>query len=530
MGIFFIDFDIFIYLRYDIGDMKSLRRLSLLSLLISSLILTGCFNRQKEYEPIQLEKQDINYTYKDYENHNVYNVDSAPTIGTTKLLVIPIWFTNSSSYIPESQKSKVKADIEKAYFGTNQDTGWRSVKTYYEEESHGALKIEGVVSDWYNISYSSSMYYKGTKDTKELMVNAVKWYKGNHDNAPLTDFDRDNNGYLDGVMLIYAAPDYSTFPKTQWDSMDNMWAYCYWAQEESYKNVNNPGPNQYFWASYDFMYGKNSGVGSHFSGDTSIASIDTHTYIHEMGHIFGLEDYYDYSGQCNPAGSFSMQDLNIGGHDPYSVMAFGWAKPYVPTESCTIKIKDFQSSGDLVLLTNSFKNSPFDEYLLLELYSPTGLNEFDVKNSYQGRYPTGPNYYGIRLWHVDGRLLYVREGDKSFSASRITNVIENDKTYAHLCSNTYYDKDHEEYCSPLGKSYSDFNIVQLIRNNILADYEEEKDLQLKDLFYEGDSFSMTRFSQQFVNKSLLNNKERLGWSFYVNEIKDGVATLTFQKG
>ena len=55
--------------------------------------------------------------------------------------------------------------------------------------------------------------------------------------------------------------------------------------------------------------------------------------------------------QKNPSGCFSMQDYNVGGHDPYSMMALGWVKPYIPTDSCEIKIKPFQTNHDLILLT-----------------------------------------------------------------------------------------------------------------------------------------------------------------------------------
>ena len=508
--------------------MNSVRKLALFPILISSLLLSGCFSKAGQYDITTLDKQSINYTYKDYFNHNVYNIDNSPSKGTVKLLIIPVWFTDSGTYLNSTEKAKVRSDIELAYFGTNNETGWRSVKTFYEEESHGSLTLTGTVSDWYEISYTSTMFYSeksGAEKTCTLVESAVNWYKTSADNS-LQSFDSDKNGYLDGVMLIYASPDYRVMKN---DSASNMWAYCYWLQKEG-GTASNPIPNQFFWASYDFMYG-NGGPGEYHSGDTSHCTLDTHTYIHEMGHIFGLEDYYDYSNQFKPAGGFSMQDYNVGSHDPYSSMALGWSHPYVPTKDCTIKIKDFQNSGDVVLLSNNFANSPFDEYMLLELYSPTGLNEFDSKYKYDNKNPQGPKYWGIRLWHVDGRLLYLRESDTNYSTSRISNVIENDKYYSHLCSNTYYGSEEDkDYISPLGKNYADYNVLQLIRNRIGENYESTYPLSEEDLFYAGDSFSMSTYRRQFVNSGMLNSKTSLGWSFKVNKIANGEATLTFYKG
>ena len=241
-------------------------------------------------------KTIIQQTYKDYSKNNLYPIDYCPNQGDINLLIIPVWFTDSSNYIDNSKKEKVRQDIEKAYLGTNEETGWRSVKTYYEELSSNAITITGTVSDWYSVSYSTSKVGKDQEITDKLVPNAVDWYFTNNPSDSRTNYDSDNNGYIDAVMLIYGAPDYDALGD---DSLDNLWAYCYWLQEENENSY--PIANAYFWASYDFMYSSGSFLfstpaGSKYgSGDTTHCNIDAHTYIHEMGHVFGLEDYYDYS-------------------------------------------------------------------------------------------------------------------------------------------------------------------------------------------------------------------------------------------
>ena len=76
-----------------------------------------------------------------------------------------------------------------------------------------------------------------------------------------------------------------------------------------------------------------------------------------------------------------MQDYNVGGHDPFSSYALGWGKAYIPAESMTINLKPFATSGEMILLTPNFNkyNSPFDEYILLEYYTPTGLNQLAIQ-------------------------------------------------------------------------------------------------------------------------------------------------------
>ena len=274
----------------------------------------GSITKTTSYEITVLEsgldsgKTALRQSYMDYAEHNVSYVDFTPNKGEPKLLVIPIWFTDSSSYISTSKRENVRSDIEKAYFGTDADTGWKSVKSFYYEESRGLVNLTGTVSEWYEINNNSSYYKNPTYQsrTADLVKNSVSWYFSNHtDNRK--SYDSNGDGRLDGVMLIYGAPNHVTMG----ESDGNLWAYCFWLQDTTASTF-SPTPNVYFWASYDFMYGGNTAYvrtgNNYYYGETSHCSIDTHTYIHEMGHCFGLDDYYDYSGQYDPAGALTMHN------------------------------------------------------------------------------------------------------------------------------------------------------------------------------------------------------------------------------
>ena len=472
-------------------------------------------------------KVNIDQTYNDFIKNNAYTLSSCPLEGEPKLLVIPVWFTDSSTYIKSStNKETVRNDIRKAYFGSSSDTGWHSVSTYYQQESNGKLNLNGTVSEWYtsNISTTEAAYYT-SRQTANFVKKAVNWYFDNHSSDNRKNYDYDGDGYLDGVMLIYGAPDNSALGTGD----NNLWAYCFWVQEISQKNPYNPGCNVFFWASYDFMYGESvakSHAGSKYnSGDTSHCSIDAHTYIHEMGHVFGLEDYYDYGGNYVPAGAFSMQDYNVGAHDPFSVMALGWANPYIPQDTCTITIEDFQSSHDLILLTPNWNdyNCPFDEYLLLELFTPTGLNEFDCVHQYQSAYPQGPNSTGIRVWHVDARLMR----GYTFPAASNVNI---GSVLTGLNNNSVYDSDRGCHA---GEAYQSYNLLQLIRNSTSETYNSKSELSAANLFRANNSFAMKSFNKQFVRGNLLDSGKSLGWSLKVDSIDtvSGVksATITVTK-
>ena len=484
-----------------------------------------------------ITKTKLDYTYDDYQQNNVYGLDNCPLTGSPKLLIIPVWFTDSSSYITTDQhKSDVRSDIEKAYVGTNEETGWRSVKTYYQEESFNTLNLQVNVSEWYECGKSSSYYANEDQNyskTPALVNTAVTWYFNNNSSDSRNNYDSNGDGYMDGVMLIYAAPDY----RTKGSNESNLWAYCYWVYNNE-ASTTNPAAKTFFWASYDFMYGQENVLertGSSYSiGDCSHCNIDAHTFIHEMGHVLGLEDYYDYGDtELWPAGGFSMQDWNRGGHDPYSVMAYGWADPYIPTKTTTITINDFQSSHDVILLANhTGVNSPFDEYLLVELYTPTGLNQLDSDYPYDGdESAQGPTDTGIRIWHVDGRLAY---------ATGVSMIGYTWCKESQLQTNPYYSSEYGIYhafansydgdaISVLGSSYKNYNVLQFIRNDTSVTYRPTDVMTNNDLFKTGDSFTMTTFSSQFVKGEKMNDGQALGWTITVNAIGANQASITVTK-
>ena len=475
-----------------------------------------------------LAKVEMKYNYEDLTNQSLYRIDSIPSLGHPKMIVIPVWMTDSSNYIPTTKKAAIRQDIQTAYFGTNAETGWRSVKTYYEEESFGKLTLDGIVTDWYECGYSSSSC--GSSQTNTIVSNAVSWFKNNHQDT-YADYDTNGDGYLDAVCLIYAAPDYGTSRS----SNSNLWAYCFWLQQAP-GTARNPVPNVFFWASYDFMYSyfhtNSCGYGG---GHTNYCNIDAHTYIHEMGHIFGLDDYYDYNNGYSASGGFSMQDHNVGGHDPYSKMALNWVEPYVPTESTTITIKPLETSGDLILLSPNFQGSPFDEYILIDLYTPTGLNKFDTDHQYGG-YGKGPSIAGCRVWHVDARLASVTQnsyGNLVYTLETNPNILSS-KRYVHAFTNSTFVSTDDGRSSPLAKTASDtyakYRELQLIREDYTTDERCGDWLDNSDLFVTGDTFNMTKYEKCFVYNGKLNSGVSLGYSVSFDSVTSSGATITITRG
>ena len=443
----------------------------------------------------------MGFTFKDYFACLGTGITSMALTGEIPFLVIPVWFTNSDSWFNESQKEQMVEDIEERFFGDG-DLG-ESVKTFYEKESKGKVSIEGVVAPFYTDSYASTRYNDYLNDgyPGELGARAVNDYFSSHPEDSRDDYDLNKDGKLDTVVIMYAANYYGVYENNRSDAFASHFY--------NKGSGANSDLNSLVFAPIGSLYGFSGKTVSNIQKTaTDLSSVHpeaflkgSKTLIHEIGHIFGAEDlYYSASWRSSPstmegyspAGSFSMQDNNRGGHDPFTLNAYGWGKPivydssdYEVGDTFDVYLDDIQSSSSSILLTNSWnkKDSPFDEYLNLELYSATGLNEEDA---------TDAKDPGIRLWHVDAELELHNNG--------VPGAYPEQLGTDYIASNLY---DTDE----------GFHLNHFIRNDENEGYRPQSTLDDSNLFHTGDSFSMEKFSKQFKNEGLFDDKSKLGWEF-----------------
>ena len=469
----------------------------------------------------------LDYTYEDvYKNSAYRNMQTAycPSEGEIKYLVIPIFFTDSDSfpsrYVPN--KTKGKEDLEEAFFGESKSNGWNSVKSFYETASNGKLTVNGRVSDWYEPNKSSAYYENGSDKVNSLAKSAVDWFFNNNPTENRDDYDSDDNGTLDCVAIIFGRSD---------SSNTNYWGKVIRPSDPEEPNASSPTLGFYMWASFRDLY-----------ADTDVLhgrnDVDSHVYIHETGHLFGLMDYYDYGdNEYSPAGNFITMELNTGGQDPFSCLALGWAKAIVPKTSCTVELKDFQSGHEVIVLSPDPEhfNSPFDEYIIIELYSPTGLNKFDT--AYKWKNNTvyqGVNAAGIRIWHVDARLVRGEVDSVHHTVNWSDQAFYTDPNEGNIEVAFTNSWDVPSRISVLGEEYQDYSLLFSVRNNADTTYTPARtQFTESNMFKAGDSFTVGNYNKQFVNGSRLNSGKDLGWSVAIDSISpsDGgyiaVINLTF---
>lgn len=423
-----------------------------------------------------------------------------PKTGNVKTLVIPVWLTDSTRWFATaSEKTKVLYDLQTAFYGEgNETTGWNSVKSYYETLSNHTLTYTGKVANWYNAGMATSAVTDST--TKEIFNAAVDWYFSCNPTEHLSDYDSDHNDVVDGIYLIYACEDHP-------DDNTTFHGQIKFNSSLRPKTSSDPACMFHMWASACSMY-----------TDNTATEVDTHTYIHETGHTFGLEDLYDYGGDIRAIAGGVMMFHNTHEQDPFSMTALNWGKVIVPETSCMIELDEYQSSHTTILLSAHPESvtSQFDEYIMVELYTPTGVNKFDHDNAWKGFYTKGPDEPGIRLWHIDSRLYYKVADEYIF-----TNDTTIPNTY--LAFTNSWGEEAGGHATVLGRDFDDYSLVFELRNSKTISYAPETshpDCMFSDstLFHGGDSFSMDEYKSQFKNGIKLNNGDTLGWTINVESI------------
>ena len=345
------------------------------------------------------EKAFTTITYEDVNRNGGPGLAQATltSIGSPSILVLPILQSDYSLSI--SEQERILTRLEACFFGESEETSWESVASFYEKSSYGALHLNGEIMPWFDCGYSSHQIenLNSSAATAEGAIQVMKDAIQYWENEGLLDtsrFDTDADGYIDSVWVIYSGPNC----QNDWNAPENNWAYTYWNMEE--ENHASPVPMSFAWASWDFM---NEGYGE--------GGIDAHTYIHETGHLLGLPDYYDssYYSSVSPAGGVDMMDFNIIDHNAWSKYALGWISPQIANkESKSIEIGSLAETGEALLIPtpDGFNGSAFDEFLMVEYYTPTLLNQADSETPYGQT--QGLQEEGIRIWHVDSRLLQLR--------------------------------------------------------------------------------------------------------------------------
>ena len=304
-------------------------------------------------------------------------------------------------------------------------------------------------------------------------------------NMDFSKYDQDANGYFDAVVLLNAGT---------------------MSPDEGY-NIISFGGGVMSRLSYT---GDRAGTQQRptFNCYTNVHAnlLANNTLIHEFAHNLGLIDYYDvtYSG-INAVGGYDMQSDSYGDWNPYSKYAVGWIEPKVVTglnagESVEIEIGSLAKSGDAIVIPaagSSFNNSPFGEYIMVDLFTAEGVNTYDA-----AKY--GLQTEGVRIYHVNASMekRVLNAGGKAYTIGTI-----------------HYANDYKN--DGLGRY--NVELIQSGGNNTFTDFNDLRSkIQASDLFKAGNVFTASKY-REFLYDGRMDDGSEFGYSIEVVSIyKDAV--------
>lgn len=490
---------------------------------------------------VPADKVDLELNYNDLSGTLSNNKSVMPSLGDANLLVIPVHLPGGNEY----KTDKVKSDIEKVFFGDKDDSslGFKSVKQYYSEASYGKFNLSGTVTDWFDATTLVSDVKDITSGTEGTIVNkilrgAVDW-AGSSQGINLKDFDNNEDGNIDGVYLVYDHLDWTTENYIQHESNPQFdsstlnqafWNFTYWDFYSKSKN-DEPATSGFSWSSFDMMYTSYCERNKNDTPDLSDLSkikLDSHTFIHEFGHLLGLDDYYSSSDSSyHPAGESTMMDQNIGDLDSYSKMLLGWVTPYVVYGTSEITITNVsKNSGNSVIVIPSnyaeisqsvedaikgnridkfrYTFNPFSEYLMIDLYTPDGNNEQDTYGPYVFDRSAMANKVGVRIYHIDSRIFKCKVVDY-MGGQKLAYVdgyvwdgqmLADDEAILMPISNNMSESKNFQ----LPQSFDYFDQIRLLESSGINTFDKNGMMTNQTLYYsESKPFDIMSYGYQFFN-------------------------------
>lgn len=468
------------------------------------------------------DQVNVSETFSSIEEKRQFNTQVLPSIGDVNLLVVPVMIPGYESIDIDADgtddRDQVKEDIQKVFFGEAEENR-ESLSSYYKKSSYGKLNLKGTVTDWFfpeddQALQISSAYDITIAKTYDIVRAAVEWAQSDQ-GLDMSEYDNDKDGYIDGVWLVYSAPNYSNGGPNTDDR--NYWAYTSWGNQSGASvqkpNTNSPVYNLFGWASYDFMY---EGYG--------IGQVDSHTFIHETGHFLGLNDYYSDDIKYSPIGKVDMMDGNIIDQNSYSKMLLGWTKPYIALGSGSIDLSSMENENSFIVIpkdgtvlsNNSF--DPFDEYILVELYSNAGLNYMDSVRNLSDR-PLAMTTKGIRIYHINNKKYLLDKTNfkytvKVYEGETIDN---NHRIILPMNNSLGLDPYNSSFDFPVEYNlYDEIRLIEAGKKDTFSYGGFQKD---SSLFKSGMTFSLSDYKDFFINGDTFDDGATFSSSIRIGDIK-----------
>lgn len=203
-----------------------------------------------------------------------------------------------------------------------------------------------------------------------------------------------------------------------------------------------------------------------------------------------------------------MQSAGAGDWNAYSKYAVGWVEPEIVTglesgQSVEIEIGSMAETGDVIVIPaagSEFNNSPFDEYIMIDLFTDDGVNKYDA-----AEYNLDGSC-GVRIYHVNANM------EKNVEFGETGKEYEIGTVYF---ANSYNEDGHYN-----------IELIQSGKINTFTDYGTENDntVTKEDFFYAGDVFTVEDYDQFFAEGKMDNGTD-FGYEIEIVRVDGGTAVI-----
>ncbi len=236
-----------------------------------------------------------------------------------------------------------------------------SARDYFIDQSYGQFQpIFDVVGP---VTLDNNLAYYGENDaygndirSREMIVEACQKAE---DMVDFSIYDRDNDGVIDLVYVIYAG--YSEAEDTKGLLDDTIWPHAW----SVYSSVGG------MVAMVDGIQIDDYACSAELEGESGTVRNGIGAFCHEYSHTLGLKDYYDTAGGGNYGmGTWSLMDTGCyngenfngtipAGYSAYDRASCGWITLQELTEPASISFENTADSRIAYKITSSDPNQYF---------------------------------------------------------------------------------------------------------------------------------------------------------------------------
>lgn len=255
-----------------------------------------------------------------------------------------------------------------------------SARDYFIAQSDGQFRptfdvVGPITLDRAMAYYGGNDKYTGNDSRPEdMVIDACRKVESTVD---FSIYDRDNDGFVDLVYVIYAG--YGESANDNAGSLDDtIWPHAYYVYQGAGKEVSVDGKLLDAYA-----------CSAELQGNTGTYRDGIGSFCHEYSHTLGLPDFYDTGGSNYGMSSWSLMDygcyngpdMNDDGHSdgsvPVGYTAYerefcGWLTIEELTEPATLTLENLADSKKAYKIVSSDQN----QYFTLENRQQTGWDTY----------------------------------------------------------------------------------------------------------------------------------------------------------